>query len=60
VVPAIDGTVVGAIACSAVFGRLVRAKERGGDREGRGWIAQRPSRLVEASQRDHPPGDGVA
>ena len=43
-----------------VLGRLLRAKERGGDREGRGRIAQCPSRLVEAGQRDQPPGDGVA
>ncbi len=42
-----------------ILGRLLRAKERGGDREGRGRIAQRPSRLVQASQRDHPAGDGV-
>jgi hypothetical protein len=46
--------------CTLTSARLLRAKERGGDREGRGRVAQRPSRLVEAGQRDHPPGDGVA
>jgi hypothetical protein len=43
-----------------ILGRLLRAKVRGGDRAGRVQIAQRPSRPVEAGQRDHPPGDGVA
>jgi hypothetical protein len=43
-----------------VLGRLLKAKEHGGDGEGDGRIASRSSRMIQASQRDHPPGDGVA